>query len=92
MILEGKRQAEIIHELGVSPNTFSRTRKWLSGQIPEYDKAIKDYRAEQKRLVGESKRTPCKSVAPFSLAFLKKKYPTHFLLLKLIDQANQKTD
>lgn len=92
MILAGKKQVEIIYELGVSPNTFSRTRKWLSGQIPEYDKAVKDYDAKQQRLSGDPKRAHREQIEPFSLSALKKKYPTHFLLLSLIDQANRKND
>lgn len=88
MILSGKKQAEIMYELNVSPNTFSRTRKWLNGQIPEYDKALKEFQAEQKSIANDSiaskpKRT---KVDPHSFEALKRKYPAHFLLFSLFDE------
>ncbi|MCA9354926.1 helix-turn-helix domain-containing protein [Candidatus Kaiserbacteria bacterium] len=92
MILAGKKQTEIAYELDVSPNTFSRTKKWLSGQIPEYDKALKEYRAEQNRLKGDSKLIHSNFATPFSFTALRKKYPAHFLLFALIYQVNKKTD
>jgi len=89
MILEGKKQAEIIYELGVSPNTFSRTRKWLTGQIPEYDKALKEHRADQKLLDNNPNRTRSKPEDPFSFTALKNKYPTHFLLFSMMHKAKK---
>jgi uncharacterized protein YerC len=81
LILAGQTYAEIHNQLGVSPNTFSRIRQWLTGRFPDYDKTLK-----------ETTPTPSKTkvtytrVVPFSYEHLKKKLPLHFLLFTLAEK------
>ncbi len=83
MLLSGKTQAEVRAELGVSPNTFTRTRKWLTKEIPEYGAALAAHDREKKA------KKPAKEWRerhqPFTLADLKRRYPAHFLLFNLAD-------
>jgi uncharacterized protein YerC len=83
MILAGKSQAEIRYNLSVSPNTFSRTRKWLSLQIPNYDTALKDYEAVQKLKRKSKTQEYTQYDDTYSFKAFRKKYPGHFLLFNI---------
>ncbi len=85
MILKGKTQSEISDILGVSPNTYTRTRKWLDGQIPHYNDVLKEHKKEQTQKLAKSKRNKKEYIDPMSLAGLRRKYPAHFLLLNIAD-------
>lgn len=86
MLVTGHSQAEIREKLHVSPNTFTRTRKWLDKQIPNYGEALKDF----------EKNRPSKKLGgfgygnPLSFGGLKKKYPAHFLLFNIVDELFKK--
>jgi uncharacterized protein YerC len=86
MILSGKTQAEIRYLLGVSPNTFTRMRKWLEREIPEYGKAIKDHKKRQKERDDRRRKKVYDRPQPFSLADLQRRYPMHFLLFNVAEE------
>lgn len=85
MILSGYSQAEIMHRLGVSPNTFTRTKKWLLGQIPEYDVVIKEFELNKnnKRVRTKAKK---KNYNPLTFRGMRNKYPMHFLFFNLAEE------
>lgn len=87
MILAGKSQAEIRYEFSVSPNTFTRTRKWLSQQIPDYNTTLKEFKAEKERK--EQTRTERKRTEQsdyFSFTSFRRRYPGHFLLFNIAEE------
>lgn len=87
MILEGKSQAEIRFQLGVSPNTFTRARKWLTKEIPEYGEAIKEHEKQKREQAKIAKiDSQNEKVAPFSYTDLKRRYPMHFLLFSVAEE------
>lgn len=86
MILAGKTQIEIRAELNISPNTYTRTRRWLEGQLPNYEDALKAYAAEHKKKVSSHESYP----PAFSFAALQKKYPMHFLLFTVAEEIFKK--
>jgi len=99
LILAGDTQREICARLNVSPNTVSMTRKWLTEQIPEYDKALKAYQeaAAQKKAARDAKNPRGQSKYkeypdPLSFAGLKQRYPMHFLLFNLAEALLKKSD
>lgn len=86
MILSGKKQAEIREELGVSPNTFTRTRKWVEKEIPEYGKAIKEYKKQELDRLKKIKKKHYDRTTPFTSSDMRRRYPAHFLLINLIEE------
>lgn len=89
MLLQGKNQQEIRSELGVSPNTFTRTRQWLLKQVPNYGDSLAAYEkkrtAIQKGRTTVTKRQKREYIDPTSFSALKRRYPAHFLLFNIID-------
>ncbi len=81
LILTGQTYSEVHNQLGVSPNTFSRIRQWLTGRFPDYDKTLKETAPTPKKT-----KVIYTRVAPFSFAHLKKKYPMHYLLFTLSEK------
>ncbi len=77
-LLAGESHRDIERQLRVGRDTVWRVQKWLSDQLPGYEKAIqrleKELRKRQKR--HENK----KLYATSALYRLKKKYPLYFLL------------
>ncbi len=82
LILTGHTYAEIHNQLGVSPNTFSRIRQWLTGRFSDYDQALKDTSPSSR-----STKVTYTKVTPLSYEHLKKKFPLHFLLFTLSQKA-----
>lgn len=80
MILVGYKQSEIHNKLGVSPNTFSRIRQWLSGRFPDYGQTLKNTTGSTNGVNSYLK------TEPFSFKHLQKKYPMHSLLFTLSDK------
>lgn len=85
MILSGCSQMEIRSKLNVSPNTFTRTRKWLGGQIPQYDQALKEYQQLESTKQKKSSRKEKENYNPFTFRGIRKKYPMHFLFFDVAD-------
>lgn len=75
MLLAGESYGAIGKRLKVGQATVSRVHRWLADQFPGYEQAIKE-------MEKEFDRRARKRVArqPFSYAWLKRKYPLHFLL------------
>lgn len=91
-LLAGQTQFEIMNDLGVSPNTLTNTRRWLEGKVPEYGTVIRQTQQAardraQKRRKGRPR--PIAPIDPTSFAGLQQKYPLHFLLFTLLDQATK---
>jgi uncharacterized protein YerC len=86
MILAGEPQTEIRFRLGVSPNTFTRTRKWLTKQIPHYDQALKDFEQTKTERKTKQKKISKEYVDPLSFTALRKKFPAHFLFFNLAEE------
>ena len=82
LILTGQTYAEIHNQLGVSPNTFSRIRQWLTGRFSDYDQTL-----QNTSQVTTNSKVIYTKVAPFSFAHLQKKFPLHFLLFTLSKKA-----
>lgn len=78
LILSGQTYYEIHNRLGVSPNTFSRIRQWLTGRFPDYDRTLRETTPTPKDI-----KEKYEKVVPFSFAHLQKKYPLHFLLFSI---------
>ena len=85
MILSGKNQAEVSYELSISPNTFTRTRKWLHKQLPKYDEALKDSDKLQEVKREAKRKIYREKIDPLSFESMKRKYPAHFLLFNVAD-------
>lgn len=81
MILMGYKQSEIHNQLGVSPNTFSRIRQWLSGSFPNYNQSLKNS-TNIKRVQKLTYEKP----EPFSFKQMQQKYPLHSLLFTLSEK------
>ena len=86
MILAGKTQSEIRYILDVSPNTFTRTRKWLNKQIPNYGQAIKEYEKEKLNKVSNLTKDKNTYIDLLSFAGLRRKFPAHFLFFNIAEE------
>lgn len=84
LILQGRTYYEVNELLQVSPNTFSKIRRWVAEQMPKYESILKEEKIRQKESKTDS-TTKLDQTTPFSLEKLKKTYPMHFLLLNLFD-------
>jgi len=74
LLLAGESYDEISRRLKVGQTTISRVQRWLEDQFPGYEQAIRE-------MEKEFDRRAQKQVArqPLSYAWLKRKYPIHFL-------------
>lgn len=84
LLLRGLTQMEIRFLLNLSPNTTWKVKRWLEKEVPEYGGVLKkvDVEAESKRRRNNKTR---EHLQPFSLAWLKRKYPMHFLVFNVAD-------
>lgn len=80
MLIEGRERDSIMEELKVGPDTVQRVQRWLSDSLPGFENAIKGLRKELDKR--ELKRLYAKA-EPFSYAWMKKRYPLHFLLFPI---------
>ncbi len=75
-LLEGQSLREIAAELKTGFDTVWRVQLWLSDQLPGYENAIKEMKKEF------TKRERKREVGTLgTFAYLKKRYPLHFLLI-----------
>lgn len=75
MLLAGQGYDDIVRRMKVGKTTIARVDRWLSDQMPGYENAIKGMEKEFDRRAWEHARPELGT-----LAYLKKKYPLHFLL------------
>lgn len=80
-LLSGASYREVIQSLGVGMDTVEKVKHWLEDQMPGYEKAIAGLEKEEV-IRRHRNRTP--EFGTF--AYLKKKYPLHFLLFNLADE------
>ncbi len=83
MLLEGKTYDDIMKKLGVGPDTIGKVQQWLTSGFGGYEKVVASFEEVVKKRIKIEEE---KYVKPFSFAWLKKKYPLHFLLFNLIDK------
>lgn len=82
LVLRGYTYFEINEVMQVSPNTFSKIRRWTLEQIPEY--------AAVTSVAGKQKIERSNWPDTYSYEWLKKKYPAHFLLFNLSEHIFKK--
>lgn len=73
-LLAGTPRNSIMAEMKVGPDTIWRVQRWLEDTMPGYEDVIRDMEEIQ-----TSRRKP-KYPEWGTFAYLKKKYPLHFLL------------
>lgn len=74
LILKGETYEAIRHRMKVGQATIAKVDRWLKDQLPGYEIALKVAEQEYER------RASKKGIEPFTYAWMKKKYPLHFLL------------
>ncbi len=72
MLIVGKSYDEIWEGLRVGRTTISKVHRWLLDQMPGFESAIKEM---EKEFEARKRRGPL-----ISYAYMKRKYPLHFLL------------
>ncbi|MFH0819566.1 MAG: YerC/YecD family TrpR-related protein [bacterium] len=82
MLLEGYFYKDIRKKLGVGFSTIRQVDRWLRYGFGGYKEIIKKY----KKKYPEEKQIRARSNLPFSVDWLKKKYPLHFLLFNLTNK------
>jgi len=82
-LLEDKSYDEIVKELSVGKDTIMRVHRWLGDQSGGYEETVKKLKKE---LVSRKSKSKKSYPEPFSFAWLKQRYPLHFLLFNLIDE------
>ena len=81
MLLGGLGYEEIRKELKVGSNTINQVEKWLNNGFGGYKEIIKRHGKEKSEKFKKADGLPA---APFSLRYIRRKYPLHFLLLNLL--------
>lgn len=74
LLLKGERYEDIEQRMRVSRKTVAKVDRWLNDQFPGYETAL----AEAEKVYEE--RVSRRELEPFTYAWLKKKYPLHFML------------
>lgn len=74
MLIAGEQHRSIEQTLRVGKATIWRVQQWLEDQFPGFETAIKEMEKEFDRRATKGK------LEPFSYAWMKRKYPLHFLL------------
>lgn len=92
LLRSGMSQTEIRHKLGVSPSTFSRTRKWLEQEVPSYGEALKIKKQEEELKLQhqQASQERQRSSDPFTFAAIKRKYPVESLWFTLASKLRGK--
>jgi TrpR-related protein YerC/YecD len=76
MLLAGELQENIRNKLKVGFTTITQVERWLNNGFGGYKLALKKGKKSTPKTGDE--------ITPFSLEWLRKKYPTHFILLNLL--------
>ncbi len=84
LIYAGWNYDKIEKALHTSASTIAAVHSWLDGGFGGYIQGLTKLRKELQRQEGlQEKRQEARE--PFSLEYLKKKYPLHFLLFNAVD-------
>jgi TrpR-related protein YerC/YecD len=81
MLLEGMTYEEIRKKLKVGMTTINQVERWLNNGFGGYKEIIRRY--NRSNVQKEIEKIPA---TPFSLQYIRKKYPLHFLLLNLLEK------
>ena len=73
-LLAGTSAITISEQMKVGMDTIYKIERWLSDQFPGFEKALQQMEKQM-----EKRKRP----EPFSFAYLKQKYPMHFLLFNI---------
>jgi Trp operon repressor len=79
LILSGYTQMEINQRLSVSPNTYTKIKRWLDSALPNFESTNEIERGK----INSQAKIATSRIDPLSLAAMEKKYPLHFLLFTL---------
>lgn len=82
-LLSGKGYDEIVKEHGVGKSTVARVQLWLAHGLNEAQKQYAKKRGRKK-----TDRPPY-PIDPYSFEGLKKRYPLHFLLFRMLNKDGQ---
>lgn len=74
MLIRGDSHRTIEKKLRVGKATIWRVQRWLEDQFPGFEMAVKEMEKEFDRRAAKG------PLEPFSYAWMKRKYPLHFLL------------
>ena len=83
MLLAGNTYAEVKDKLNVGNSTITSVDKWLNEGFGGYKAVLKKYDKINKK---EIQKKIEDDMSDISFKNLKKRYPGHFLLLKLLDK------
>ena len=79
LIISGYTQMEINQRLSVSPNTYSKIKRWLDDALPDFQTTNEIERAR----LNAKYKVKVQYPDPLTFAALRKKYPLDFLLFNL---------
>jgi len=88
-LMEGDSYDKIAMDLKVGMDTIGRVQRWLTSGFGGYEKAISGFKKELNRRSTEYSKSNESELHSF--AWLKKKYPFHFLLFNLISKKDPRT-
>ena len=83
LLLSGMGYDAIQKRLGVAPNTIASVHRWLEGGFGGYASAIPKLEKEIARREKVAEKKQEESV-PLSSAWMRKKYPLHYLLVNML--------
>ena len=81
MLLIGTSSQDICEGMRVGMDTVYRVERWLQDQFPGLEDAVKGLEKELDR-----RKRKKEASQPFTFAYLKRKYPLHFLLFNIVDE------
>ncbi len=87
LLLEGKNYEEIRRELKVGFSNICQAEKWLNNGFGGYKEILSRYQKTQKKKKEINRNKPA---FPYSLDWVRRKYPLHFLLLNLLKDRKRK--
>jgi len=85
LLLENNSYADIHEKTQAAPSTIASVQRWLEGQNGGYRKSLPKLQKEVKRR-GQVALKSRAGMEPYSLEWMKKKYPLHFLISNAIDE------
>ena len=87
-LIEDKDYNEIAKLMSVSSVTIAKVHRWLASGFGGYETAIKKF---NKAVMNRPRQNHGQKIAePYTFAWLKKKYPLHFLLFNIIEKFKEK--
>lgn len=88
-LLDGRRYDDIKRNMNAGDGTIASVHQWLHGGNGGYKNVIPKLEKELERRMRSTQKST-NDYMPYTFAWLKKKYPLHFLLFNLIDHYSSK--